>query len=406
MVEAKLLDAPEFRDFNLVTFPPHLTDFDTTSLYCQLAFRDPVSGHPQRLVVPAELSVDVTLHGGAAVEAYEEDEEDEEEEVEEETKEEVAYGKRGAVSLRGDPILGRANPPPPPDPYLSPGRPELMKYHVTARDKSTVSSFLKACGRDKYTSSRMSEIDKMIASVIRSPAAQDSASPRRSASSKSGSSRSARGGGKRPGPHPGDWVEPTRRYTVNPDTLFHQLPREVPVYDTPWRRAPKQDPSSKDGEEAAGKEAGDKPPRSPRGRGKPSPRRRHIPTPMLDPHLLGLEYMPSQRLHKNWPVDLQRKLAVSFYGRTAEQLKADEEGERQQEREAARLAKAREKGEEVDEDEEAQAVPKAAPRRDPVPSLQTGPQRKPEPHELCSHRLEIRVSQRPGGARAVVQQSL
>lgn len=193
---------------------PQQQPLEPKAVYIQYPGTDPVTGDLAPVVVPAQMSLDVfadPLWWGAPVE---------EEEIIEEEKDEDEDEERRKLrsSIKGDPILSRAKPAPPPDPYFAPIRHENMhselpdsirnlgkgsaalaqmqlkgqgaavaasvlqgmdvaakasdigqaRYSPAAAEcqhvaaASTMSSFLKASGKDKYTRSRITEIDKLL----------------------------------------------------------------------------------------------------------------------------------------------------------------------------------------------------------------------------------------------------
>jgi len=195
------------------------------AVYVQYPCTDPVTGEMAPVVVPAQMSLDVfadPLWWGTTPE---------EEEVIEEEKDEDEDEERRKLrsSIKGDPILMRAKPAPPPDPYFAPIRHENLHselpdsirnlgkgsmslaqmnlkaqgaavaasvlqgmgvaakaselgqarvspateyQHVAAA--STMSSFLKASGKDKYTRSRIGEIDRLLKPKLPQDGLQDS----------------------------------------------------------------------------------------------------------------------------------------------------------------------------------------------------------------------------------------
>lgn len=170
------------------------------AVYVQYQSQDPVTGRVSPVVVPASLSLDVfadrNWFGGQHEEErmWEEATGDNDDEDRQKLK----------SSSKGDPILMRAKPAPPPDPYFSPSRHEnfmsrrqesgavgrsawncspalgqaqgrgdrdcgaVRSRHVEGI--GTMSSFLKASGKDKYSRSRIAEIDQ----ILKSPSYRDS----------------------------------------------------------------------------------------------------------------------------------------------------------------------------------------------------------------------------------------
>jgi len=147
--------------------PPPEHALEPKAVYVQYTGLDPITGEYSEVVVPAHLSLDVCYNPRCW------EPQEEEEEVEEEPAETVEEDRRKLrSSIKGDPILLRAKRAPPPDPYFAPHRHEtLLNAQAVARppmglrkveNSSTISSFLKASGRDKYSRSRLAEVDHIL----------------------------------------------------------------------------------------------------------------------------------------------------------------------------------------------------------------------------------------------------
>lgn len=252
---------------SLVTYDQHLdiSDLPTTAasspyqdllpaiepkaVYVQYQSQDPVTGGVSPVVVPASLSLDVFAdpHWFGTTQEEEKIVEEEKDDNEEEDRQKLRS------SIKGDPILMRAKPAPPPDPYFAPLRHETLHSrlgessargasswssskmawteaelqemslgtlrglckemglaqrgvkaelverireaekkigqassgHTSTRHvegSATMSSFLKASGKDKFSRSRITEIDQ----ILRSPNGREQAdlvTPQRPSSS-------------------------------------------------------------------------------------------------------------------------------------------------------------------------------------------------------------------------------
>lgn len=180
------------------------------AIYVQYASADPVTGIYASVVVPAQLSLD----------AYADPDfwymqPPDPEPVRVETPEAVDDDRQKLrSSIKGDPILTRAKPATPHEPYFAPLRSEMisawgsnavgriaqssttnwlqpatpggsmargsfvksstMSYVRPVENAGTMSSFLKAEGRDKYARSRLQEIDHILSSAMNSPQHEES----------------------------------------------------------------------------------------------------------------------------------------------------------------------------------------------------------------------------------------
>jgi len=231
---------------HLVTYDEYISPLQDDpiqpkAIYVRYNSVDPVTSKPAQLVVPAEMTLDCYADPWMFWEPVEE-----EEEAEEKSEgEEVEDRRKLRSSIRGDPILKRAKPPQPPEPYAVPFRyeaicnealrsqsvpsspatwrrarqvpalrhagsgahrdasgaivtascndeqpePSSAREASTSWDKtggwgphdastdrrsfsrsveatSTMSSFLKSSGRDKYSRSRLREIDRISARQV------------------------------------------------------------------------------------------------------------------------------------------------------------------------------------------------------------------------------------------------
>jgi len=197
------------------------TALEPKAVYVQYHSHDPVTGDLSPVVVPATMSLDVFADPNWFGPPQEEEKvaEEEKDDNEEEDRQKLRS------SIKGDPILMRAKPAPPPDPYFAPQRHEnllpklcganavgplfassgstpcgqptpMVMRHVEGC--GTMSSFLKASGKDKYSRSRITEIDQILKAA--SPREQaDPSSPVRTGVSREGFA-SPRTTGSRPSP--------------------------------------------------------------------------------------------------------------------------------------------------------------------------------------------------------------
>merc|ERR1719482_1621700 len=86
------------------------------AVHVQYQSHDPVTGDLSRVVVPATMSLDVFADPNWF--GPQQEEEKEEEKTEDNNQKEDAQKMK--MSITGDPILMRAKPAPPPDPYFPP----------------------------------------------------------------------------------------------------------------------------------------------------------------------------------------------------------------------------------------------------------------------------------------------
>lgn len=362
----------------LVTFDEHV-DIDPMqplhpkAVYVQYQAMDPVSQQPTNVIVPANMSLDVYVDPnlfGYSMEVEEEVEEEQEQGEEEDRR-------KLRSSIRGDPILSRAQPAPPPDPYFAPLRHETLNapaFHGGPHSKGTMSSFLKASGKDKYCRSRLDEIDKMLKQTVekaRKDTGEDekgedeispASSPISARASKKGpknkeksSSLVSNGLGSRP-----------QRSKVEIEALAAEMVTHIqnmPVYHAAnkvnakrngrgERRGEATEEVAEDGAGEMGDENGGssenpkvlKSPVSPSSNRTPrSPKRNPGDRGLsslakkgqailrdLDPHVddKTSNAAPTQRLHSNWPFEPRRQLARHFYGMSPSRILEEEEKER------------------------------------------------------------------------------
>lgn len=144
------------------------------TVYVQYQGIDPVTQLSASVVVPAQLSLDVWADPNFEWTPQVQEEEPEEEEPEVEEDEDRRKLKS---SIKGDPILLRAKPAQVPEAHFAALRHEVVSpsspssgrrlrvggLGVSPEDSGTMSSFLRASGKDKYARSRLGEIDHIIA---------------------------------------------------------------------------------------------------------------------------------------------------------------------------------------------------------------------------------------------------
>ncbi|CAE8741807.1 unnamed protein product, partial [Polarella glacialis] len=171
---------------SLVTFDQHvpLTSgapeaLDPRAIYVQYQTVDPVTMEHASLVVPAQLSLDTYVGPEFNWDDYT-DQQPEIQEEEEDEEFDVVVDQQYKLYTKclGDPILSRAARPLSPDAYLAPLRRETAfargqgpasarrsQNAKPALSASTLSSFSKAAGRDKFSQTRLSELDAVIRST-------------------------------------------------------------------------------------------------------------------------------------------------------------------------------------------------------------------------------------------------
>eukprot|EP00746_Dinoflagellata_sp_MGD_P167214 gnl/MRDRNA2_/MRDRNA2_97658_c0_seq1.p1 gnl/MRDRNA2_/MRDRNA2_97658_c0~~gnl/MRDRNA2_/MRDRNA2_97658_c0_seq1.p1 ORF type:complete len:516 (-),score=131.08 gnl/MRDRNA2_/MRDRNA2_97658_c0_seq1:117-1664(-) len=352
----------------LVTFDHHV-DIDPMqplqpkAVYVQYQALDPVSRQPTNVIVPANMSLDVYVDPnlfGYSMEVEEEVEEEQEQGEEEDRR-------KLRSSIRGDPILSRAQPAPPPDPYFAPLRHETLNapaFHGGPHAKGTMSSFLKASGKDKYCRSRLDEIDKMLKQTVekaRKEGGEDEKGEEEMSPTAGGSPMSARAKKSPKGKGQGSSLLSSslgsrqQRSKVEIEALAAEMVTHIqnmPVFDAgnkvnkrSGRKKESTDETAEDCAGEIGEENGassDSPkvlkspvaPSSPRKPPKvgmsPLAKKGQAILRDLDPHIdvKSSSAAPTQRLHSNWPFEPRRQLARHFYGMSPARILEEEEKER------------------------------------------------------------------------------
>jgi hypothetical protein len=437
---------------DLVTFDQHV-DIDPMqplqpkAVYVQYQALDPVSRQPTNVIVPANMSLDVyvdpNLFGYSMAE--------EEEIVEEEEQGEEEDRRKLRSSIRGDPILSRAQPAPPPDPYFAPLRHETLNapaFHGGPHSKGTMSSFLKASGKDKYCRSRLDEIDKMLKQTVEKASKEvgedgkgdEETSPSpisspMSARAKKGAKTKVQGSrdlssslGSRP-----------HRSKVEIEALAAEMVTHIqnmPVFDAGNKVNAKRSGRKKESTEEAAEDAGEigeengassdspkvlkspvapsSPRKSPKVGMSPLAKKGQAILRDLDPHVDIKEKTaaPTQRLHSNWPFEPRRQLARHFYGMSPARILEEEEKERtahteKNDKPAGADAEDDENYPEEGRDDSPEASQKAQAGRKPrrqhlVRGLNTYTQ--DAEGGAVAHRLEIRIRNTEKTQRVVVGQ--
>mmetsp|Transcript_65418 Transcript_65418/g.121999 ORF Transcript_65418/g.121999 Transcript_65418/m.121999 type:complete len:618 (-) Transcript_65418:43-1896(-) len=294
--------------------------------------------------------------------------------------------------------------------------------------KSTVSSFIKAGGRDRYCRPRLREIDSILERVSAEPRTDAAGYPAAAASQDPGRmiAQLAAQMPRFPQFHESRTARRRRAYEQQPDEVARQgslqfnavvhsrassgerLSQEVSgtalMEGQSSSSIPLASERPMDGERA---EAGDSQLRTPRkqdrkngqshGRGSATPKLR-----MIDPHLPAAG-LPTQRLHANWPFGIKREIARHFYGMTAEEVAAEEEHERQVEegklnakawtRQTSSLHSKEESGFQEDEvfpDGKAGSANEKKRRKQAAKRLGHTSRHGPQ-NNYVAHRLEVRV---------------
>mmetsp|Transcript_57759 Transcript_57759/g.137486 ORF Transcript_57759/g.137486 Transcript_57759/m.137486 type:complete len:655 (+) Transcript_57759:113-2077(+) len=536
---------------SLVTFGEHIgppldvhTPIPPKAVYVKYQQADPVSGGFIPIVVPAQLCLDVFTDGSFGDVAPEFEYPSRSEEL---PPEEQSDRRKLRSSIKGDPILMRAKPVRPPEPYICAALQEGQALEVAAHaglqkrrpqshrsgriftgeasaerpgssggdawaseqaygrghadmeawtprqhdissgaedgqqldagsqsdetdrscaggergpasvrlveHKSTVSSFIKAGGRDRYCRPRLREIDSILDRAVVDE-------------SRNGSVRSASVAGFSP-------AQGASRLTAQLATQMHRIPQfhDKKATSAPRRReeqpedaaahpqssvqfnhavsgsegieGPSQEASATGSKESAASSVLAVPPEIPQdddngGVASPGSQQRswrkqdrRIPsnssgrgTPrklrLIDPHLPVTGFLPTQRLHANWPYGAKREIARHFYGMTPEEVAAEEELERLAEEGGAKPALVRQattsrsarSNEELSlaEDEALMGTagdademgrrPKQVARRLEPSCWQHGPQ-----GNHVTHRLEVRIRNIDRPERFVVAKS-
>lgn len=361
------------KNWELVTFEPHLEDgLQPHHLYLNMTTADPVTGEPCRVVLPADLSMDIELlsnrRGGekslladAAQEPAEDPaeaekskqgalqkEKKEAREMELEKKDKDVLVSSGA-KVNGDAILRRAKPSPEAAGHFPAFRRDMKlsqdENAVLCMDKTTTASFIRSGALNRHTASRIRDIDQVLrrraAEIARNAektpsaggdgvldAADEADFPLpgdRTPASTSPVNDEAASGRKTASPlraSLGRTVELLRRLDGPDPTDAEALDAalfSLPPSALPERRARKGPPPPRDGQAA-----------------------RTAPARWIDPHV-G-KSAPTQRMHGNWPVDIRRRLARNYYDyegprkRSAEKVTGGEK-----EKDPAAPAKSKEK---------------------------------------------------------------
>jgi len=387
---------------SLVTYDRHLEPPDGAwdyplqpkLVYVQYQAVDPVTQMSALVVVPAQMSLDVFADPNYDWAPAEEEEEEPEEEVVPVDEDEEERRKKLKSSINGDPILSRAKPAPVPDAYFAPLRHEHVvsssssskrrPQHASVENAGTMSSFLRAGGKDKYASSRLGEIDHIL---------HRAALPRQQTSG----GQARQGGFPSLGGMLGEAVQDRRGTSVDKRGLAAHLAKhiiQVPCLHTRRRLASHrsltgEEDGAPQAEHALARPASDD--ELPRvsskeavalgadsgtvigsdggvahkswalgglvaGSARPDARRevkrvkdqrilllkREPKLRDLDPHVSIGGHAPTQRLHDNWPDNLKRQLARHFYGMSPGEIFEEEEQERL--RELGSLARSKDIG--------------------------------------------------------------
>lgn len=350
----------------LVTFDQHV-DIDPSqplhpkAVYVQYHALDPVSRQPTNVIVPANMSLDVYVDPnlfGYSMEVEEEVEEEQEQGEEEDRR-------KLRSSIRGDPILSRAQPAPPPDPYFAPLRHETLNapaFQGGPHSKGTMSSFLKASGKDKYCRSRLTEIDRMLQQTVEKASktpgdeekGEEDMSPSAGGSPMSARAKKTKGKGSLLS---NSLSSRSQRSKVEIEALaaemvthIQNMPNLAASNKVNAKRSVRKKEATEEAAEDAAGDAGEenagtsdtpkvvkspvapsssRTPRTPKGM-SPLAKKGQALLRDLDPHVevKGSSVAPTQRLHSNWPFEPRRQLARHFYGMSAAQILEDEEKER------------------------------------------------------------------------------
>jgi hypothetical protein len=424
------------------------------AVYVQYQALDPVSRQPTNVIVPANMSLDVYVDPnlfGYSMEVEEEVEEEQEQGEEEDRR-------KLRSSIRGDPILSRAQPAPPPDPYFAPLRHETLNapaFHGGPHSKGTMSSFLKASGKDKYSRSRLDEIDKMLKQTVEKASKdpgeneneEDKApSPGGSPMSARANKKKGKGQGSRDLMLPSSLNSRPQRSKVEIEALAAEMVTHIqnmPVFDAGnkvtakrsgrgERRGEATEEAADDGAGEIGEEPGgssDSPkvlkspvapsssrtPRSPKIKGGLSPLAKKGQAILrdLDPHvdIKCAQTAPTQRLHSNWPFEPRRQLARHFYGMSPARILEEEEKERtahteKNDKPAGADAEDDENYPEEGRDDSPEAAQKAQGGRKKRTNAVRGLNTYTQDAEggAVAHRLEIRIRNTEKTQRVVVGQ--
>lgn len=430
---------------SLVTYEEHMVPavgeeglpMQPKVVYVQCQGVDPVTSEPALVIVPAQLSLDVYADSRWNWSPGEEEEEQGEEEAEEETKDDDR--RKLKSSIKGDPILLRAKPAPPPDPHFAPLRAEAM--HCTnllsndfasprsqtapprgksrkgvAESSATMSSFLKSSGKDKFSRSRLTEIDKILDQTVPRHETEDvldkllpemaglhtldavaQGDPRKLAvhmamhikqmpKYQSASARSVDLGIDDDGGDFSKSAMSTEQVTTS--EVERKVSKLSTVSSAQRSRRDAQIPGVK---------------ATPRAKLKD-----------LDPHVSLAGIAPSQRLHSNWPDGLKRQVARHYYDMSPGQILDEEEKERLRDYQSRASRKETGTGDmsEVDPLATGGSTQSSAKSRSPFLMLTKGsPERLARERQLkrstagmgkVAHGLEIRIKNTERAGRFVV----
>lgn len=363
---------------SLVTYDRHIVPaheaqpLEPKAVYVQYHSVDPVTHHAAPVVVPAQMSLDVFADPSMFWVPVEE-----EEPVEEEPEEEEEEDRRKLrSSIKGDPILMRAKPAPPPDPYFAPLRHETLsaqrvRVSRAVEGSGTMSSFLKASGKDKYCRSRLREIDQILKQTLPyEPSVGESARKARSLPSpRLGGARTPRASNyddtgplvaqmamhiqRMPQFHKGRAVQPCDDFGPGGDAAkpgAGEGHHEGGVAGDSHRGSLMAAEKPEAGAAGLGEDALDRfqsrhssmahsafDPAVGAGGGETKHALGSLPSLKagakvklrdLDPHLDISHAVPTQQMHSNWPDGLKRQVARHFYGMSHAQILEEEEKER------------------------------------------------------------------------------
>lgn len=356
---------------NLMTFENHVGPINGTEvlepkkIFVQYYSVDPVTQQLSEVVVPAQLALEAYADPSLKTWFTEQSEADDIQETVDETPESQMDRRKLKSSVRGDPILLRAKAAPSYQTYFSPlrvetvvasragranvggGAPSLAKRGLRPfQTASTMSTFVKAQGKDRFSAPRLAELDRLIASALQekrpskdtppprnlaaqvalhigrlpdvaepqsevpeeTPAQQKEARPASRVSNFSGSAlplESLEG------------TEDLHSRCHSPGRSSHQLEKkaESEEFDAPGKAKASQ-PTTRPPQVAFHA--------SPHLQ---NPRNARLRVKRLDPHVdlsSVVKKPPTQRLHSNWPEKLRREVARHFYAMSPEQILLEE----------------------------------------------------------------------------------
>eukprot|EP00747_Dinoflagellata_sp_TGD_P164614 gnl/TRDRNA2_/TRDRNA2_184787_c0_seq1.p1 gnl/TRDRNA2_/TRDRNA2_184787_c0~~gnl/TRDRNA2_/TRDRNA2_184787_c0_seq1.p1 ORF type:complete len:487 (+),score=84.73 gnl/TRDRNA2_/TRDRNA2_184787_c0_seq1:115-1575(+) len=429
---------------SLVTYDEHIDasseacakPLGPKAVFVQYQMADPVTGEAAPVVVPAQLSLDVFADPHFLGTSLEE-EDSSEEEVDDGTTDDR---RKLRSNIRGDPILMRAKPAPPPDAYFAPKRYETLHtagdawahtVHGALRSKKqstangTMSSFKKASGRDKYSLSRLSEIDEILKSMQARFSTQQSSADGEDDFEARGF-RIRRGLGESGGVANASDIA----FHIQRIPQFHnghnaQSPAATktagsaspdsagdPIGDSSSHKSPSPDNAQTRGNVAFQSPHG---PGSPPGSARPRARRPcglraggQVVLRELDPHIENLDTVPTLRMHGNWPDGPRKQLARYFYGMSSARIIEEEEKEQIRERQHSKRAT-----HDAITETEAGSTEEAASGAIAAASAKSKLQRTRRLEQdlmrgatggTVPHRLEVRISNNEKSGRVVVAQ--